>query len=153
MNQSEMRMNHIEDVLVEMNEQRKELIKEYEERLLQTLDQNDADDIRKKISQLKEQMMEEMKFKKNSEEMMLSILEERGIRMTPSGRFLTKTGILYTFDEAKEIGLLEDIDITHLNRIFKCYASSSESNHSVISSSLSSVGKLHYCFHVIIEIL
>lgn len=127
----------------QLNRQRQKLIDDYEGQLSITLDKHDADDIRKKIVRLKEQMTEEKEFKQNSEEMMLSALEERGMRLTPSGRFITKTGRLYTYDEAEHLGLLDNIEKSHLKRIFKCYEPS-ETTHTIITSTLSSVGKMDF---------
>lgn len=125
--ESRVRMEDIETVLRLVNEQRQKFLREYEEQLSQVSNEEEAEYIRSKIANLKEQMLEESKFEKNSEEKMLMCLEERGLRLTPSGRFLTKTGRLYTYEQAEKLGLLDDIERNQLNRIFKCYTETESS--------------------------
>jgi hypothetical protein len=48
------------------------------------------------------------------------ILEEQGLKFTPSGALLTRTGSLITFQEAQEKGYFKEISVS-LDKIFEFF--------------------------------
>ncbi|KAF2882977.1 hypothetical protein ILUMI_23205 [Ignelater luminosus] len=67
------------------------------------------------LKQLQEQGWRDL----DSEERLSAILESRGLRVTPSGNFLTASGRLLTRSEASCLGLLEGIEPSSWNSILQ----------------------------------
>lgn len=68
------------------------------------------------------------------------ILESRGLRLTPSGYFLTETGRLLTYSEASCMGLLEGIEHISWESILRTYKDKeSSSERSLTTASISKI--------------
>ncbi|KAF2882976.1 hypothetical protein ILUMI_23204 [Ignelater luminosus] len=92
----------------------------------------ELEEINRRIEELKRIFFNDMKTLKELQAVMPKgsnfedysvpeILESRGLRLTPSGYFLTETGRLLTYSEASCMGLLEGIDHISWESVLRTY--------------------------------